>query len=1685
MGVEGAGVVVEVGSEVKHLRVGERVFGLVRGAFGPLALGDSRQLRAIPKGLSFAEAATIPTVFMTVLYALDDLANVKPGERLLVHAAAGGVGMAALQVARLRGLEVFATASQGKWKYVRERGIPMERIASSRDTAFEPKFFNATRGEGMDVVLGSLFGEIVDASLRLLPRGGRFLEMGKRDIRDAEWVNEEHPGVEYRAFDLVDAGPERHGEMMETLVQWLEAGEIAPLPLQAYDVREVERVFRWMSKGGHVGKLVLEMPRALRQEGTVLLTGAMGGLGRVMAKHLVEEHGVRHLMLLSRSGMKSEGSEAFVEELKAAGAQSVSVRACDVSKREAVAEALASIPDAHPLQAVFHLAMVLDDGVLMGLQPEQIDRVLRPKVDAAFHLDALTRDADLNAFVLFSSAAGTLNSAGQASYAAANAALDALAEQRRRAGRAGQSLAWGMWTESGGAARMGSGHQSRLRRAGFGAIDNRLGMRLLDDAMESASVHLLPMPLDMRALGRASAEHPESVSSMLRGLVRHAVRRADRVDAASGRGGLEEQLAALDEAERTAWVLAVVQGQVAAVFGMSSAQVVEKDRPLKEMGLDSLSAVELRNRLAQATGLRLPATLLFDYPTADALTRRILQDLSPRSSTVLRSSKTDTDAKHDAAEPIAIVAMSCRLPGNVDTPEALWELLARGDIPMSPLPRERGWDVEALYDPDPDVSGKMYVREAGFLEHALAFDAGFFNVSPREAMRLDPQQRLLLETSWEALEQAGIQPSLLENTQSGTYLGVIYSDYGGRLLRDYEALDGSISTGSAGSTASGRIAYTLGLQGPAISVDTACSSSLVAIHLAMQGLRQGDCDLALAGGVTVMSTPQLYIEFSRQRGLAADGKCKPFSKDADGTAFSEGCGILVLERLSDARRNGHPVLAVLRGSAVNQDGRSQGLTAPNGPSQERVIAGALASAHLDASDIDIVETHGTGTKLGDPIEAGALLATYGRDRASEQPLYLGALKSNIGHTQAASGVAGVMKMVLALQREEMPASNYADNPTDEVDWSAGNIKLLAEAKAWPRGARRRRAGVSSFGISGTNAHVIVEEAPEEAAAEEAVRASWGRVPLVLSGRTENSLRGNAERLAEHLAKHPEVALLDVGLSLATQRTAFVERMALGATDVGDAIEKLREVSRGGLPKGAVRARGTSSRVVFVYPGQGSQYAGMCRGLLSEPVFREGLEACDAALQPHTGFSVLALLGGDDEAQREALEKVTVVQPVLFAVAIALTRMWASWGVRPSKVIGHSQGEVAAAVVAGALTLEEGARVVALRSQLVSKLGSEVRWRAWACRWRKWKRSCMAFRGRVHCGGEHIAVDGGCGRASGRGSGGEAYESRGVFCRRIAVDYASHSPQMDGVLPGIREGLQGLKPKRSTVAMVSTVTGQRVEGSELGADYWADNLRKPVRLDLALEAAEVGEESVLLEVSAHPVLAAVLSSSGRERVVGTLRKDDEASNVLRMSAGELHVHGVQVEWSAMYEGSGAKAVELPTYAFDRQRYWLEAGKKSSQSMAEVGLEDGGHPLLGSRVELPDGGVLFGGVVETGRLKWLEHHRVFESVLMPGVGMLEMVLHASGEVGLDGVQEAVLEAPMLVEAGAGRRVQVVLGAEEDGEANVCVAEPGVVVWKRRGVDVAREWNAGKHRRRRGRAGSAVAAEGRDSDCGGRAL
>ncbi|MFD4428178.1 type I polyketide synthase, partial [Nocardia sp. NPDC058497] len=1188
--------------------------------------------------------------------------------------------------------------------------------------------------------------------------------------------------------------------------------------------------------------------------GTVLITGGTGGLGALVARHLVSAHGVRRLLLASRRGETADGVADLVSELSEAGAV-VRVAACDVGDREALRALLDSIEADHPLTGVVHAAGVLDDGTLAGMTAGQLRRVFDSKAAAAWHLHELTRDRDLSAFVLFSSVAATIGTAGQGNYAAANAFLDALAHRRRAAGLPAIALAWGPWNSAAGmTGGLDRSALVRWERLGLHPLGNDEGLRLFDAATGRAAAHLAAIGFDPAALRREAREG--AVPAVLRGFLPRTT-----APTAAASSSLGTRLSRVPEARRAEVVLDLVREHAAAVLGHGSAEDIGPDQRFDALGFDSLGGVEFRNRLSEATGVQLPSTLVFDHPTAAAVATLLHAKIAgtesgSRTARVSRRGRVD--------EPIAIVGMSCRFPGGVATPEQLWDLVRSGTDATTEFPNDRGWDLEQLIDQDPDTPGTVYSRGGGFLDDAGDFDAGFFGISPREALAMDPQQRLLLEASWEALEHSGIDPVTLRGSDTGVFAGACASGYVDRVTGD---LEGYRLTGTTHSVVSGRVAYVFGLEGPAVTIDTACSSSLVSLHLACQALRQGETSLALAGGVTVAATPYLSVDFARQRGLSPDGRCKAFSAAADGVAFAEGVGVLVLERLSDAQRLGHDILAVVRGSAVNQDGASNGLTAPNGPSQERVIAQALANAGLTPADVDAVEAHGTGTPLGDPIEANALIAAYGQERGDREPLRIGSIKSNIGHTVAAAGVGGVIKMVQALRHETLPKTLHADELSPHVDWSAGDVELLTEARPWPAGGRVRRAGVSSFGVSGTNAHAILEEAPapRSVVSRPAIDHPRTVVPWLVSAKNETALRAQAAKLQQWLVDHPDADPVEVAHLLATTRTQHESRAVIVGGDRDGLLARLATLAAGSSSAGVVSGMAGSGKTAFLFTGQGAQRVGMGAGLAEAfPIFAAVLDEVCAEFDPLLGCSLKqAMFTGhliDDQgvaAETGILDRTRLTQPALFAFEVALYRLLESFGIVPDVVIGHSIGELAAAYVAGVWSLEDACALVAARGRLMEALPEGGAMLAVAATETEVGAAIAGFGDRVSVAAVNApaaVVVSGDGDVIGEID--RRFTEQGRKTSRLRVSHAFHSPRMEPMLAEFETVVAGATFHAPRIPLVSTVSGETAGDEILDPGYWVSQVRAAVRFAPGVETLVTTGVRRFLEVGPDAVLAAM-------------------------------------------------------------------------------------------------------------------------------------------------------------------------------------------------------------------------------------
>ncbi|TCO44762.1 type I polyketide synthase [Actinocrispum wychmicini] len=1228
------------------------------------------------------------------------------------------------------------------------------------------------------------------------------------------------------------------------------------------------------ASGVFVRRLVHAPAHQARQtwkpDGTVLITGGTGALGAEVARWLARG-GAQRLVLTSRGGLAADGAVDLQAELTKLGAE-VRIVACDVADRDALSVLVDSLADT-PIRAVVHAAGVSRPAALADTDLAEFTEGMRAKVVGAANLHELLGPVD--AFVMFASNAGVWGGGGQGAYAAANAYLDALAEHRAAQGLAATSIAWGPWSGMGMAAKTEA--REHLRRRGFRPLSPETAIGALQQALDGGEITLTVTDVDWSRFA------PAFMSARSRPLL------AEIPEARQG----DQPAGELDRHRSATEWLTLVLDQAAAVLGYPNATGIEPGRAFRDLGFDSLTAVQMRNRLRDVTGLALPSTMVFDYPTP--------ADLADHLSGTHDEPAAVTMPKVDE-EPIAIVAMGCRYPGGVRSPEELWELLAAGRDGISAFPADRGW--ADLYHPDPDMPGTSYVREGGFLADAAEFDPVFFGISPREALGMDPQQRLLLQVAWETFERAGIDPNSVRGAQIGVFTGTNGQDYPAVLFAGANGPEGQVGTGNSASVLSGRLSYTFGLEGPAMSVDTACSSSLVALHLAVRAIRHGECEMALAGGVTVMSTPGAFVEFSRQRGLAKDGRCKAFSDDADGTGWGEGAGLVLVERLSDAQRNGHPVLAVIRGSAVNQDGASNGLTAPNGPSQQRVIRAALADARMSTFDIDVVEAHGTGTSLGDPIEANALMSTFGhRDR----PLWLGSVKSNIGHTQAAAGIAGVIKMVLAMRHGVLPRTLHAETPSSHVDWSGGDVRMLTLPVDWPRGVRARRAGVSSFGFSGTNAHLVLEEAPATEPATPPRRPPRPAVvPWVLSGRTNEALQAQARQLVAHVAELDDT---DVGFSLAG-RTVMEHRAVVVGEDHAELIHGLEALAAG---RHAANARiGTAdpgAKCAFMFSGQGAQWAGMGRELYQEfPVFADAFDAVCAHVDPELDRSLRdVILDGD------GLDDTGYTQPALFAVEVALYRLMEAWDVRPDLLVGHSIGELVAAHVAGVFSLADACRLVAARGRLMQALpagGAMVSLRA----------SERVVRPLLADGVSIAAVNGpDTVVISGDESTALAIAERFEH-KRLRVSHAFHSPLMDDMLASFAEVAHEIPMSPARIPVVSTVTGRL--GDFTDPEYWVTQARAEVRFHQAVLSLVDAGVRRFVEIGPHSVLSAMARGflDVDMAVVPVMRKGKPEAGTLTTAIAQLHVHGQAPDWSALF--AGARRVDLPTYPFERQRYWPE-------------------------------------------------------------------------------------------------------------------------------------------------------------------
>ncbi|EDM78860.1 modular polyketide synthase [Plesiocystis pacifica SIR-1] len=1375
-----------------------------------------------------------------------------------------------------------------------------------------------------------------------------------------------------------------------------------------------------------------------KPRGTILVSGGVSAFGGADFTRWLASAGAEHLVLATAGG-----PDAVLTER---GAR-VTLRSCDTTDREALATLLDELDaEEQELTAVIHLNAVPQTTPLANITMDELIRVASAKVVGARHLHELTRDYDLDAFVTFSSVTGVWGSGNQGVYAAANAYLDAFAQNRRGLGLPATSIAWSSWATSTNEAA-----QHELRRRGLDPLDAKMAMSALQQSLDSDDDVIVVADVDWsRFAPTFTANRPSPLLDDLPE-ARAALGEGD-ADGEGDEARLLARLRPLSTSERERTLINLVLAETAAVLGYDDTARLDSHTGFVDLGLDSLMAVEVRRRLQRETGLTLPATLVFDYPSPRHVAELVYQSLAPALGVI----DTDIDEsgpqeRIDNHEPVAIIGVGLRMPGGILDLSQLWSFLSEGREAVGPLPQSR-WNVDEFYDPDPESKGHSYVREGSFLDQIDQFDPAFFGISPREAKNIDPQHRFLLESAWEALEDAGVVPNDLRDSRTGVFVGLGPSDYD--LLRQGPG-EAYTFTGTQTSFAAGRISFALGLQGPALALDTACSSSLVAFHLAVRSLRARECELALAGGVQILAAPDVFVQLSRTRALAPDGRCKTFSANANGYGRGEGVVVFALERLADAQAKGREILAVVRGTAVNHDGASSGITAPNGTSQQSLLRDALADAELTPTDIDYVECHGTGTSLGDPIEVQAIAAVYGDQRPPDHPLLLGAIKTNIGHLEAAAGLAGVAKVVASMHYGSLPATLHTKPRNPHIDWGTLAIDVVDEHREWPDSETERpwRAGVSSFGMSGTNAHAILEAAPPSAPRPEAMAAPPPELPLLISGRSRNDLSAQVRSLAQHLREHTgPVSALSLAYSLATQRTHFNTRLAVAVDSESSPdiiVDLLDNFAGTGTP-----ARGSvltpedhrPGKLAIMFTGQGSQRPGMGRELYERyPTFRDALDNVCAHLDFHLERPLFELMFADpDSPSASVIDQTEYTQPALFALEVALFRMWEAWGIQPDVLIGHSIGEISAAHVAGVLSIEDACTLVAARGQLMQRElpgGGAMA-------------SLQAAEEEVEpLLDARVGIAGLNGPMSTVISGDEQavldimahFEQFDRNVLRLTVSHAFHSPRMTPILDKFRKVAEKLEFNEPRIPIISNVTGERASGDDLRSpEYWAQHIRQAVRFVDGVRALEREGVTTFLELGPHAVLSGMVppclsdDAQAKAVVLPNLHKRKPEVETMTLALAGLHAHHHSLDWEAVLAPFSPQRIPLPTYAFQRQRYWLERSVGRAADVASAGLSDAEHPLLGAKVQLADSdAVLF-----TSRLSMAEHpmlggHVVFDATIIPGTAFLELAMIATLRVGLDRVEELTIERPLKLPAKGGLLLQLSLSpANEAGSRELTI-------------------------------------------------
>jgi acyl transferase domain-containing protein/pimeloyl-ACP methyl ester carboxylesterase/acyl carrier protein len=1391
----------------------------------------------------------------------------------------------------------------------------------------------------------------------------------------------EHPAV---WGGLVDLDPEGGSTEVELLV----AEMLEP---------DVEDQLAFRKGRRHGARLTAAPPKGpvapltLSAEGSYLVTGGLGALGLLVARWLVEK-GARHLVLSGRQGLPDRAAWgaaqppeirariSAVQALEALGAR-VTVAAVDVADANGMSALLTAVEP--PLRGLVHTAGLGPVRVLAETDQPLLDSVLRPKVTGTWLLHRLLRDRPLDLFVLFSSGAAVWGGHGQGAYAAANAFLDGLAHQRRAQSLPALSVDWGVWAEG----QLGDAQfLARMSEIGVLPMATAPALAALERLVGTHAVQCTVTRMDWARFAPVYAARGRR--NLLAAVAKGSGNPASPPGVPASRSwdgvSIHEARTALRE---------LVRQTIAGVLGFRNADSLDPRLGFAEQGLDSLMAVQIGTRLGRKLGVPLPATLAFDHPTVERLAAHLLID-------VLRlEERAETAAARSATvdEGIAIVGAACRFPGGAENLDAYWKLLTEGGVAVSDVPASR-WRAADWYDPDP-APNRTYVSKGSFLKGDLqTFDPRFFRISPREAVSLDPQQRLLLEVSWEALEDSGQVLPALRESPTGVFVGVGPNEYAERLKDLADDAGGLyVGTGNMLSVTAGRLSFFLGLHGPSLAVDTACSSSLVALHLGCQSLRLGECDRALIGGVNVLLSPASFVMLSRMRALAPDGRCKTFSAAADGYGRAEGCAVVVLKRLRDAERDGDRILGVIRGTAVNHDGASSGLTVPNGPAQQALLREAMAEAGVAAADIDFVECHGTGTALGDPIEVQALSAVYGHARPPERPLILGSAKANLGHLEPAAGMAGLIKVLLALHHEQIPAQPELGELNPHVPWNTLPVAVAREATPWPRAARPRRAGVSAFGLSGTNAHVIVEEAP--AAKVEPAAPERPAELFVLSANSAAALDAQAARLGDHMAIHAEQALCDIAFSLATTRSPMDHRLAVVTSSQEGLRTALELASRGQTPPGAVRGTTASSLggLAFLFAGQGAQVLGMGRGLCAAwPAFREPFDRCvalfDRELVDRPLREVMWAEPGSEEAT--LLDETAFTQPALFALEYALAALWRSWGVEPNLVLGHSIGELVAACVAGVFSLEDAVRLVAARARCMQALPTGGAMVAISAPVAEVTAAVAPYAASVSVaavnGPESVVIAGAEEAVLALGA---TFAACGVRTKRLSVSHAFHSPLMDSLPEAFRRVASTVTYRAPDRPLVSNVTGA-VAGTEIATpEYWIRQLRYPVRFSDGIHALRAAGTATFVEIGPKSTLLGLVPACvGQANValVPSLRADRSEPQAVFAALASWYAVGGRIDWKGVF-AERAHRVDLPTYAWQRERHWIDVPARRPTTASDAGR----WPLAGVAIPMP--GSVLHHVVSVGSRHqvFLGDHLVFGRIVVAGAFHVSVILAVAAE------------------------------------------------------------------------------------------